>query len=63
MGIAPPGFFGDQLRDSPHPDLALNAEPFVEADGDLNNTTSTGERDRTHPARRESYIRRGQNAG
>ena len=37
VGIAPPGFFGDQLRDSP-PDffLALNAEPFVEADGDLN---------------------------
>ncbi len=37
VGIAPPGFFGDQLRDSP-PDffLPLNTEPFVEADADLN---------------------------
>ena len=32
VGITPPGFFGDQLRDSP-PDffLPLNTEPFVDA--------------------------------
>jgi hypothetical protein len=37
VGIAPPGFFGDQLRDNP-PDffLPLNTEPLVEADADLN---------------------------
>ncbi|HEV3275822.1 MAG TPA: ABC transporter permease [Terriglobia bacterium] len=37
VGITPPGFFGDRLRSIP-PDffLPLNAEPFVEADADLN---------------------------
>ncbi len=37
VGITPPGFFGDTLRNSP-PDffLPLTAEPFVEADADLN---------------------------
>jgi predicted permease len=37
VGITPPGFFGDALRDSP-PDffLPLNTEPFVEVDADLN---------------------------
>ena len=37
VGIAPPAFYGDQLRDSP-PDffLPLNTEPLVEADADLN---------------------------
>ncbi len=37
VGIAPPGFFGDSLRNNP-PDLflPLNAEPVIEADGDLN---------------------------
>ncbi len=36
VGIAPPGFFGDRLRNNP-PDffLPLNTEPFVEADADL----------------------------
>jgi predicted permease len=37
VGITPPGFFGDQLRNSP-PDffLPLNTEPVIEADADLN---------------------------
>ncbi len=37
VGITPPGFFGDRLRNTP-PDffLPLNTEPFVEADADLN---------------------------
>jgi predicted permease len=37
VGITPPGFFGDALRASP-PDFffALNAEPYVETDADLN---------------------------
>jgi predicted permease len=37
VGIAPPGFFGDTLRNTP-PDfyLPLNSEPFVESDADLN---------------------------
>ena len=37
VGITPPGFFGDSLRNYP-PDffLPLNTEPFVEADADLN---------------------------
>ncbi len=37
VGIAPPGFFGDTLRNPP-PDfyLPLNSEPFVESDADLN---------------------------
>src|SRR5438876_3910983 len=37
LGITPPGFFGDALRDTP-PDffLPLNAEPFVQVDADLN---------------------------
>ncbi len=37
VGIAPPGFFGDTLRNTP-PDffLPLNTEPLVEADADLN---------------------------
>ncbi len=37
VGIAPPAFFGDRLRNYP-PDffLPLNTEPFVEADADLN---------------------------
>jgi predicted permease len=37
VGITPPGFFGDALRNSP-PDffLPLNVEPFVEVDADLN---------------------------
>ena len=37
VGIAPPGFFGDALRNTP-PDffLPLNTEPFVEVDADLN---------------------------
>jgi predicted permease len=36
VGIAPPGFFGDQLRPIP-PDLflPLNSEPVLEADNDL----------------------------
>ncbi len=36
VGITPPGFFGDTLRNNP-PDffLPLNTEPFVEADADL----------------------------
>ena len=39
VGITPPGFFGDTLRNAP-PDffLPLNTEPFVEADADLNKT-------------------------
>ncbi len=37
VGIAPPGFFGDTLRDRP-PDffLPLNTEPFIQSDADLN---------------------------
>jgi predicted permease len=37
VGITPPSFFGDALRNTP-PDffLPLNAEPFVEVDSDLN---------------------------
>jgi predicted permease len=37
VGITPPGFFGDALRNTP-PDffLPLNTEPFVEVDADLN---------------------------
>jgi predicted permease len=37
VGISPPAFFGDQLRDHP-PDfyLPLNSEPLMEADADLN---------------------------
>ena len=37
VGITPPAFFGDRLRDDP-PDffLPLNTEPYVEADADLN---------------------------
>ena len=37
VGIAPPAFYGGQLRASP-PDffLPLNTEPFIEADADLN---------------------------
>ena len=37
LGITPPAFFGDALRDTP-PDffLPLNAEPFVQVDADLN---------------------------
>jgi predicted permease len=37
VGITPPGFFGDALRNTP-PDffLPLNAEPLVEVDADLN---------------------------
>src|SRR6266550_89053 len=37
VGITPPGFFGDSLRNTP-PDffLPLNSEPFVEVDADLN---------------------------
>ncbi|TAM82819.1 MAG: ABC transporter permease [Acidobacteria bacterium] len=37
VGITPPGFFGDTLRNTP-PDLflPLNTEPFMEADSDLN---------------------------
>src|SRR2546421_3562202 len=37
VGIPPPGFFGDSLRNTP-PDffLPLNSEPFVEVEGDLN---------------------------
>jgi predicted permease len=36
VGITPPGFFGDALRNTP-PDffLPLNTEPFVEVDADL----------------------------
>jgi predicted permease len=36
VGIAPPGFFGDTLRNTP-PDfyLPLNTEPFAESDADL----------------------------
>ena len=38
VGITPPGFFGDTLRNSP-PDffLPLNATPLVESGGDLDN--------------------------
>ena len=38
VGITPPGFFGDTLRNNP-PDffLPLNSEPFVESDTDLDN--------------------------
>ncbi len=37
VGIAPPGFFGDTLRESP-PDffLPLNTEPYIESEADLN---------------------------
>jgi predicted permease len=37
VGITPPGFFGEALRNTP-PDffLPLNTEPFVEVDADLN---------------------------
>ena len=37
VGITPPGFFGDTLRNAP-PDifLPLNTEPFIESDSDLN---------------------------
>jgi predicted permease len=37
VGITPPSFFGDTLRNSP-PDLflPLNTEPYVQADADLN---------------------------
>jgi predicted permease len=37
VGITPPGFFGDTLRNTP-PDffLPLNTEPYVEVDADLN---------------------------
>ena len=37
VGITPPGFFGDTLRNAP-PDffLPLNTEPYVEVDADLN---------------------------
>src|SRR2546421_2035908 len=37
VGIAPPGFFGDSLRNTP-PDffLPLNSEPYVHSDADLN---------------------------
>src|SRR5438876_1722018 len=37
VGIAPPGFFGDSLRNTP-PDffLPLNSEPYVQSDADLN---------------------------
>lgn len=37
VGITPPGFFGDSLRNSP-PDffLPLNTEPYVQSDSDLN---------------------------
>jgi predicted permease len=37
VGITPPGFFGDTLRNNP-PDffLPLNTEPFVQVDADLN---------------------------
>src|SRR5206468_1396289 len=37
VGITPPGFFGDSLRNTP-PDLflPLNTEPYVESDADLN---------------------------
>jgi predicted permease len=36
VGITPPGFYGDTLRDTP-PDfyLPLNTEPYVESDNDL----------------------------
>jgi predicted permease len=38
IGIAPPGFFGDSLR-NPSPDffLPLNTEPYVDVEGDLRN--------------------------
>lgn len=41
VGIAPPGFFGDTLRNIP-PDLfiPLNTEPLVESDADLNKIDS-----------------------
>jgi predicted permease len=37
VGISPPGFFGDTLRNAP-PDffLPLNTEPYVQVDADLN---------------------------
>ena len=37
VGITPPGFFGDSLRNTP-PDffLSLNSEPYVQSDADLN---------------------------
>jgi predicted permease len=37
VGITPPGFFGDSLRNAP-PDIffPLNTEPFIESDDDLN---------------------------
>jgi hypothetical protein len=36
VGITPPGFFGDSLRDTP-PDffLPLNAEPYIQTDSDI----------------------------
>ncbi len=41
VGITPPGFFGDTLRNTP-PDffIPLNAEPYVESDADLNQNTA-----------------------
>ena len=43
VGITPPGFFGDSLRDTP-PDffLPLATESLVGAAGDINQPTSTG---------------------
>jgi len=39
VGVTPPGFFGDSLRNSP-PDffLPLETEPYLEADADINKT-------------------------
>jgi predicted permease len=41
VGIAPPAFFGDRLRNNP-PDLflPLNTEPLVEVNADLNNPST-----------------------
>ena len=64
VGITPPGFYGDRLRDTP-PDffLPLASESLVEAEGDINKPDLLAGPDRAHPARRGPRIHRGRNAG
>ena len=61
VGITPPGFFGDTLRNTP-PDffLPLNTEPFVESRCRSEQVRhSLAGLDRPHPARRDARIHRG----
>ena len=61
VGITPPGFFGDTLRNNP-PDffLPLNTEPLLRCDADLEQVRhSLAGLDRPHPARRDAGIDRG----